>query len=213
MPPKPKFTREEIIETALQLVSEQGMSALTARDLGERLGSSARPIFTLFKNMEEVQQEVRKAAINRFNDFALRAEEYTPAFKQFGMQMILFSIEEPKLFQMLFMTETKEPMNFEQILDNLGIMSSRCIDVIMRDYGLSEKEAMALFKQSWIFTFGIGTLCAAGVYKFTEAEINELLGQTFMGMMMFIKSGGLERETVTPVKKEESEMEVGDMPI
>ena len=88
MPPKPKFTREEIIEAALQLVSERGMAALTARDLGERLGSSARPIFTLFKNMEEVQQEVRKAAINRFNDFALRAEEYTPAFKQFGMQMI-----------------------------------------------------------------------------------------------------------------------------
>ena len=57
MPPKPKFTREEIIETALQLVSERGMSALTARDLGERLGSSARPIFTLFKNMEEVQKE------------------------------------------------------------------------------------------------------------------------------------------------------------
>ena len=144
MPPKPKFTREEIIETALQLVSERGMSALTARDLGERLGSSARPIFTLFKNMEEVQKEVRKAAINRFNDFALRAEEYTPTFKQFGMQMILFSIEEPKLFQMLFMTETKEPLSFEQILDNLGIMSSRCIDVIMRDYGLSEKEALSL---------------------------------------------------------------------
>ena len=213
MPPKPKFTREKIIETALQLVSERGIAALTARDLGERLGSSARPIFTLFKNMEEVQKEVRKAAINRFNDFALKAEEYTPTFKQFGMQMILFSIEEPKLFQMLFMTETNEPLSFEQILDNLGIMSSRCIDVIMRDYGLSEKEAMALFKQSWIFTFGIGTLCAAGAYKFTEAEINELLGRTFMGMMMFIKSGGLERETVTPVKKEESEMEVGDLPV
>ena len=34
-----------------------------------------------------------------------------------------------------------------------------------------------------------------------------------MGMMMFIKSGGLERETVIPMKKEESEMEVGDLPI
>ncbi|MGN1333485.1 MAG: hypothetical protein ACI4U1_00075, partial [Anaerovoracaceae bacterium] len=119
----------------------------------------------------------------------------------------------PKLFQMLFITETKEPLSFEQILDNLGIMSGRCIDVIMRDYGLSEKEAMALFKQSWIFTFGIGTLCAAGVYKFTEDEINDLLGQTFMGMMMFIRSGGLERETVTPVRNENSDMEIGDLPI
>ena len=62
MPPKPKFTREEIIETALQLVSERGMSALTARDLGERLGSSARPIFTLFKNMEDRGEQFKTLA-------------------------------------------------------------------------------------------------------------------------------------------------------
>ena len=66
MPPKPKFTKEEIVEAALALVSERGMEALTARDLGERLGSSARPIFTVFRSMEEVQQETRKAAMERF---------------------------------------------------------------------------------------------------------------------------------------------------
>ena len=34
MPPRPKFTREEIVAAALELVSEKGMSALTSRDLG-----------------------------------------------------------------------------------------------------------------------------------------------------------------------------------
>ena len=58
MPPKPKFTREEITAAALELVSEQGIEALTARNRGMRLGSSARPIFTVFRSMEEVQQEV-----------------------------------------------------------------------------------------------------------------------------------------------------------
>ena len=37
MPPKPKFTREEIVAAALELVSEKGMSALTSRDLGARM--------------------------------------------------------------------------------------------------------------------------------------------------------------------------------
>lgn len=41
MPPKPKFTREEVVEAALRLISEKGTDALTARELGERLGSSA----------------------------------------------------------------------------------------------------------------------------------------------------------------------------
>ena len=34
MPPKPKFTREEIVAAALELVSAKGMEALTSRDLG-----------------------------------------------------------------------------------------------------------------------------------------------------------------------------------
>lgn len=41
MPPKPKFTWDEIIATALQLVSEKGAEALTAKALGDALGSSA----------------------------------------------------------------------------------------------------------------------------------------------------------------------------
>ena len=31
MPPKPKFTKEEIVAAALELVSQRGMEALTAR--------------------------------------------------------------------------------------------------------------------------------------------------------------------------------------
>lgn len=62
MPPKFKFTREEIIQAALDLTRESGIAAVTARGLGAKLGSSVKPIFSLFENMEEVQNEVLKAA-------------------------------------------------------------------------------------------------------------------------------------------------------
>ena len=58
MPPKFKFTREEIIQEALDLTRKNGISAVTARALGERLHSSVKPIFGQFKNMEEVEKEV-----------------------------------------------------------------------------------------------------------------------------------------------------------
>lgn len=58
MPPKPKFTKEEIVETALKVVSQKGVEGLTAHELGEALGSSARPVFTVFNNMEELLEEV-----------------------------------------------------------------------------------------------------------------------------------------------------------
>ena len=80
MPRKPKFTKEEIVAAALALVSEKGTEALTARELGLRLGSSARPIFTVFQSMEEVQRQLRQAAMERFDSFAEKAMHYTPPF-------------------------------------------------------------------------------------------------------------------------------------
>ena len=52
MPPKPKFTKEEIINSAYELVRLGGENALTAREVGQSLGTSSSPIFTFFSDME-----------------------------------------------------------------------------------------------------------------------------------------------------------------
>ena len=201
MPPKPKFTKEEIVAAALTLVSEKGMEALTGRELGLRLGSSARPIFTVFQSMEEVQRQVRKAAMEHFNSFTEKAMNFSPAFKQFGMQMILFAKEEPRLFRLLFMTENDRARSFEDVLAELGGTALLCIRLIERDYGLTEEEAMELFRHVWIHTYGIGALCATGMCSFSEEEINGMLGHAFLAMMLLIKSGKLQEKTVTPVEQ------------
>lgn len=60
MPPKPKCTKEQIVKAALKLVSERGEKALTARELGKKLGSSSCPIFTALGSMDELVKEVEK---------------------------------------------------------------------------------------------------------------------------------------------------------
>ena len=203
MPPKPKFTKEEIIAAALELVSERGMSALTSRDLGVRLGSSARPIFTIFSSMEEVQEEVKKAAIKRFESYAQKAVNYTPVFKQVGMQMILFAKEEPKLYQLGFMSYNHNVENFDDIYNRLGDVAYQCVDVIQRDYNLSEQDAKKLFEHVWIYTFGIGALCATGMCNFSEEQVIEMLGHDFIAMLVHIKSGQMNQPTVHPMQNTE----------
>ena len=198
MPPKPKFTKEEIVSAALELVSERGIEALTARELGARLGSSARPIFTVFNSMEEVQEEVRAAALKRFESYAEKAMDYTPVFKQVGMQMILFAIEEPKLYQLVYMSENAGATDFEGIVEQLGDVAQLCVDVIQRDYGLSESDAKTLFEHVWIYTFGIGALCATGMCRFSQEEIVQMLGQDFMAMLFYAKSGRMNMPTPIP---------------
>ena len=58
MPPKAKFTKNEIINAGLEIVRRDGFEALTARALGAELGSSARPIFTVLESKEEVEKAV-----------------------------------------------------------------------------------------------------------------------------------------------------------
>lgn len=210
MPPKPKFTREEIVEAALTLVSEKGIEALTSRDLAERLGSSARPIFTIFKNKEELLQDVRTAAMKRFEACVSRPCDYGPAFKRYGMQMIHFALEEPKLYQLLFMTEQDVAWSFEDVLTNLGMFVTESMDIIQKDYDLSDREARLLFRQIWIYTFGIGTLCASKVCHFSEEEISQMLSQAFVGTMMVVKSGRMDNYGFDPGHEPWEEMRKWD---
>lgn len=67
MPPRAKYTREEITEIALGIVAESGVESLNARSLAEAMGTSTRHIFTAFRNMEELEQSVRESA-RRYSD-------------------------------------------------------------------------------------------------------------------------------------------------
>lgn len=194
MPPKPKFTKEEMIGAAMKIVSEKGVEGLTARELGDALGSSARPIFTIFKNMEEVQEEVRKEAMHQFERFGEKSFPQMPLFKQVGMKMVLFGAREPKLYQLLFMQENREAMTFDDVFGDLGTTADVCLEAIQKDYELSKEEARELFKNVWIYTFGIGALCATKVGSFSEEELGRMLSTEFRAMMMLVKSGGLNEK-------------------
>lgn len=188
MPPKLKFTREEIVAVALRLVSERGVESLTARELGAALGCSARPIFTAFENMEEVQKEVHAAAMRLFETTEYRQFSEMPPFKQVGMKMILFGRDEPKLYRLLFMQENKKAVSFEDVLGNLGLIAVECTEMFEKEYALCAEQAKTLFESVWIYTFGVGVLCATGVCRLTEKEIGEMLTTEFEAMLSWIKN-------------------------
>ena len=188
MPPKPKFTKEKIVQTALEIVSKKGVEALTAKELGDALGSSARPIFTVFNSMKEVQNEVRAAAMCRFENFAEKKLPDMPLFKQVGMQMVLFGAKEPKLYQLLFMQENRNAVSFDDVFGELGPTAETCIGLIRDEYGMSETDAKRLFENVWIYTFGMGALCATRVCHFSEEKLGEMLSTEFQAMMLLVKS-------------------------
>ena len=130
MPPKVRFTREEIIRAALDITRESGPEALTARSLAARLDCSAKPIFGLFRSMDEVQQEVLKAGYQFYGEAIARAMESGeyPPYKASGMAYIDFARREKHLFRLLFMRNRSQ----EEVTRQLGDDAEPLLDLIQR---------------------------------------------------------------------------------
>ena len=149
--------------------------------------------------MDEVVALVHEAAMERFNSYIREIVEFTPAFKEAGIRMVRFAIREPKLFQLIFMTETKESVNPGSFFGSLGEYEELCTTVIMRDYGLNAEEAKVLFQHMWTYTYGISALCATKMCMFPEKEIANRIGTEFLAITSLIKSGNMYTTTPTPV--------------
>ena len=194
MPPKQKFNAKEVLEASLNLVRREGMDGLTARGLGAELGVSSRPIFTVFKNMEEVRQETVKAAKAVYNEYVEHGLAEDNPFKGVGMQYIRFAREEPRLFGLLFMTAGEKVLAPGEILPVIDENSEKILASVQTSYGLSRDIAYYLYQNMWIFTHGIACLCATGVSRLTEEEADARLTEMFIGQLIKIKSEGRKND-------------------
>ena len=179
MPPKFKFTRDEITNAALNVTRKNGISGLTARALAAELGCSVKPIFGLFKNMEEVGQEVFIASDLLYQNY-LREDmakgKYSP-YKASGMAYIRFAKEERELFKLLFMRDRSR----EKIEENKEEIRP-LMQLIQQNLGNSEDEAYLFHLEMWLYVHGIATMIATSYLDWDDEFISRVLTDAYMGL-------------------------------
>lgn len=186
MPPKFMFTREQIIAAALNTVRRAGFSGLTARSLAAELGCSAKPIFGLFRNMEEVQREVLAAAEGLYQSHIARAmaEGKYPPYKASGMAYISFAREERELFRLLFMRDRSG----ETIVEDRESIRP-LLELLEKNLGISEDEANMLHLEMWLYVHGIATMLATAYLEWDEAFISGALTDAYVGLTCRYREG------------------------
>ena len=186
MPPQAKFTREEIIEAAFQIARTLVYDKITDSELGKQLQSSARPIFTVFENMEEVKAAVIDRAKEVYGQYVADGLKQELAFKGVGMAYIKFSMKEPLLFQLLFMSAVPGDMSVESILPQIDASYEDILQSVQK-YVDSREAADMIYQHLWTYTHGIATMCATGLCSYSAEQIGERLTQIFTGLMMLEK--------------------------
>ncbi len=182
MPRNALLTKEAVTAAGLAIVRREGQNALTARALSRELGCSLSPIFTVFKDMDEIQVSVKKAAEDYFADFMKDVNEFEPAFKEFGLRLVRFAKQDGNLFDMLFLSRGGRS-------DIAGQIAQRSLMDIQQNYDLNDSQASMIFKQMWPVATGIASLCVHRPMAFSEEETGQILSNHFSGMMWLIKSG------------------------
>ncbi len=177
MPPKNLFTKKTIIAAALDIVRAEGMAALTARSLAQRLGTSTKPIFGLFENMQQVQAGVISAAFDIYQTYLLPENTPYPPYKASGMGYIRFAGEEKELFRLLFMRDRSG----EVIAENRETVRPQ-LEQLQQGLGLSEEEAWLFHIEMWVTVHGIATMLATNYLAWDMEFVSNMLTDLYQGL-------------------------------
>lgn len=187
MPPKPKFSKNEIVAAAKALAARKGADAVVAREVAKELGATTGPIFTYFDTMEELKAEVYTLAMQECIAYVSESKAYSPAFKEFGIRWIRYAKENPHLFAMLFLKKdsNKEYKGFIN-KDFYPVIESMYREVA-RTFAISEMRAEELVYQMIIYAQGIAALQVNGLADFPEEYIRSTISTVCISLVNSIK--------------------------
>jgi len=182
MPPKAKYSKQEILEKAVEIIREQGIEKLTARELAAVLGTSARPIFTAFENMEDVKQECFNFAYDLYHSYFAEGLGSEP-FKHIGKIYIRFAKDEPELFQLVFLQSQNRTTSFPEYMKTLDDNYEDTVNMICQLANTEHSKAEQIYEHMWIYSTGIAVLVATKQCSFTDQEIDDLLEVSCTGIV------------------------------
>ena len=170
---KETITKEVIFQAAFTILQEEGIDQVTARKLAAKASCSTQPIFRVYKNMEELTEELFEKACVFFQDYyaEFRRQTVMP-FVNLGQAYIQFAGEHKKLFEFIFLSPDRFGKSMYDIINGTEGYISREIQAA-RSQG--SKNPSDLFTKMWIFIHGAACMTLTGEYDLPESETMQLL--------------------------------------
>jgi len=155
-----KFSIDDLIEAAFQIVRQNGMEHLTARAVAKQLKSSTMPIYSCVKAMREIEEAVVKKAWGVLRRYQIHPRS-GDIYIDMGLGYVLFAKEEKHLFKCIH-DETYEGINTKFSEENFKFHLNR-----LEDYPLTQKLSVdarsKLMFHGFLFSHGFASLLNSGI--------------------------------------------------
>ena len=163
MPPKAKITKEMILNTALEITRDSGFDAVNARSIAGRLQCSTRPIFTCYKNMNEMKADFLNFAFDFYTNYVTDYGSHANVRSCLILPLsyVEFAEEETNLFKLLFIDDMELDMaDAKDFYNEIG--NEQKAIAFSKDIGIELESAKTIFLDLFLYTHGIAVLTSAG---------------------------------------------------
>jgi AcrR family transcriptional regulator len=168
---KTKFTREDVVLAAVSVIDSEGISQLTARKVAVEMGASTAPVYSNFKNMDDLAVAAKKATVEIMMALLEKPGEQLQ-FINIGEGVLQFAKNHPYLYDALFLQPTTSydpgPQIMDRILEKMA--------TIPELKTLQPVERLILLKKMAIFTHGMASeICSGFLNQYQWRELLLLL--------------------------------------
>ncbi|TYQ17887.1 UNVERIFIED_CONTAM: TetR family transcriptional regulator [Acetivibrio alkalicellulosi] len=157
MPPKTKFDKNAIVDTALEVAKEKGFSGITARSVANRLNSSVAPIYVNFATVDDLVEAVVERVFS-ISEELLKKQKGKSMFENIGKASLDFAREYPVLFRELSMQPNPYMASYDTIENTM--LEAMAEDETMR--GWTREERRRLLLKMRVFQMGLSAMVANG---------------------------------------------------
>ena len=186
MPPNIVFSKEQIINTAFEIFREEGINGISVRKLAVRLNSSTAPIYTSFKNIEEIKELLLEKSLKLLLTYT--QQKYTShVFLNIGVGMLEFARDYKIIYKTLFM-ENSDNQHILKEFNRENLIQMK------KEKGLlifEEQDLKIMIDKLCVYTHGLAAFLCAGMLEDDSKEdfINELqeMGGYVIGAIAFNK--------------------------
>ena len=165
---KAKFSYDEIVQTAFEMVREGGWSNLSVPSLAKKINSSTMPIYSHFKNVSELEDAVYLKALQLLSE-SMAVDETGDKWLDHGIGYLRFAIKEEHLFRCLFDSRNPELQSASLKKWN-QLMVEQLTDYPLFE-GLDEEQVRMIRYARFMLIHGMATGLNSGWHsKKTEQE-------------------------------------------
>jgi AcrR family transcriptional regulator len=169
MPASVKIGKEEIVKKAVVLVNKKGWDSLNARDLAKALNMSTKPLYRIYKNMDEIKEDIYKEIYREYDEFITSRVDNKKALVTLCVAYVEFAKLYKNLFVSLFLSNNLKWNTVDDVLNEKW--NQGAIINLVNKSGYTFLEAKDLFMHVWLYANGLATLIATNKIDIDDKEI------------------------------------------